>query len=51
MKQKRIRYGAGYEEPTGIATITKGYNLPAKFVIHTVGPVVSQKLTKDLCQD
>lgn len=24
---------------TGEATITKGYNLPAKFIIHTVGPV------------
>ena len=26
---------------TGKAKITKGYNLPAKFVIHTVGPVYS----------
>jgi O-acetyl-ADP-ribose deacetylase (regulator of RNase III) len=25
--------------PTGGAKITKGYRLPAKFVIHTVGPV------------
>ncbi len=25
--------------PTGQARITKGYRLPAKFVIHTVGPV------------
>jgi O-acetyl-ADP-ribose deacetylase (regulator of RNase III) len=24
---------------TGLAKATKGYNLPAKFVIHTVGPV------------
>lgn len=25
--------------PTGDAVITKGYHLPAKFVVHTVGPV------------
>ena len=27
-------------EPTGIAKITSGYNLPAKHVIHTVGPII-----------
>lgn len=27
--------------PTGEARITKGYRLPARFVIHTVGPVYS----------
>lgn len=27
--------------PTGEARITKGYNLPSRFVIHTVGPVYS----------
>lgn len=30
----------GHEEPTGTARITKGYNLPAKHVIHTVGPII-----------
>ena len=51
MNQRRIRYGKGYEEPTGTATITKGYNLPAEYVIHTVGPIVYHNLTKDLRQD
>jgi O-acetyl-ADP-ribose deacetylase (regulator of RNase III) len=29
-----------HEETTGMAKITPGFNLPAKYVIHTVGPVV-----------
>ena len=29
--------------PTGEARITKGYNLPARYVIHTVGPVYRGK--------
>jgi O-acetyl-ADP-ribose deacetylase (regulator of RNase III) len=32
----------GHEEPAGQAKITPGYNLPARFVLHTVGPVVHQ---------
>lgn len=31
----------------GKAFITKGYNLPSKYVIHTVGPTINFKLTKD----
>lgn len=36
----------GYEEPTGRAKITPGYNLPCKYVLHTVGPIVQGRLTK-----
>ena len=32
------------EEPTGSARITPGFNLPAKYVLHTVGPVVTTPL-------
>ena len=36
----------GYEEPVGQAKITPGYNLPCKYVLHTVGPIVQGQLTK-----
>lgn len=29
----------GHDEPTGTAKITRGYHLPARFVLHTVGPI------------
>lgn len=31
----------GAEEPTGSARMTPGFNLPTKYVIHTVGPIVT----------
>lgn len=35
----------GHEEETGNAKITPAYNLPSRFVLHTVGPIVHGKLT------
>lgn len=37
----------GHTEPTGRAKITKAYNLPCKYVLHTVGPIVYGALTED----
>ncbi len=51
MKRRRMQYGARYEEPTGRAVLTKGYNLPADYVIHTVGPIVGGSLNQKLKDD
>lgn len=37
----------GYPEPTGQAKITPGYNLPCRYIIHTVGPIVEGPLTSE----
>ena len=37
----------GNEEPTGQAKITPGFNLPARYVLHTVGPIIEDKVTAE----
>ena len=37
----------GCPEPTGQAKITRAYNLPCRYVLHTVGPIVHGTLTKE----
>ena len=48
MNQLRIKYGKDYEQPTAVPMLTDAYNLPAKKVIHIVGPIVQYKLTPEL---
>ena len=35
----------GHEEETGKTKITSGYNLPATYILHTVGPIIQWEVT------
>ena len=51
MNRLRAKFGPDYEQPTAVPMLTDAYNLPAKKVIHIVGPIVSDRLTPELEQD
>ena len=40
-----IMRAQGHPEPAGRAKLTRGYNLPARYVLHTVGPIVGRWVT------
>lgn len=47
LKMNEIMEKQGHEEETGKAKITSGYNLPAKYVLHTVGPIIQWEVTEE----
>ena len=51
MNELRGKYGAGYEQPTAVPMLTDAYNLPAKKVVHIVGPIVQGGLSPALEKD
>lgn len=40
----------GNDEPTGMAKITPAFNLPCRYVLHTVGPILYGQLTEQHCR-
>ena len=45
MQRLRLLHGEDYEQPTAVPMLTDAYNLPARKVIHIVGPIVEGPLT------
>lgn len=47
MKECRKQYGQDYEQPTAVPMISSAYDLPSKYIVHVVGPIVSSSLKQE----
>lgn len=47
MSSLRLKFGDDYDQPTAVPMLTDAYNLPAKKIIHIVGPIVDFALTAE----
>ena len=43
----QIMQAQGHDEPAGQAKMTRGYNLPAGHVLHTVGPIIFNRVSQE----
>ena len=43
----KIMGAQGEAEPSGCAKVTRAYNLPSKYILHTVGPMVGVRVTDE----
>lgn len=47
LEMHQVMTKQGHEEATGQAKITPGYNLPASYILHTVGPIIQWNVTRE----